>query len=203
MKKTGCRITIAVMIICMILVWPLGLLHGEQKYASGTAVPTVCTKVLTTDGTVRQEFTAQGTKLRTLSFYLSAGTVVHQDTVMELELNDEKGTAILKKTFTASQLEDSPQCIVTVNRKIKKGKIYSFTLRVRGSRTSDLYLNITPDKRDFAPGECRLMQNGKLLRGQARAEYVYDTLPDFQGVLLIWSILGMIGFSIAELFRKG
>jgi hypothetical protein len=202
MKKTGYRIMILLVLLCMMSVWPFGLIQSEKICSSGDTEEYAHTRVLAAGSVIRQKFTAQESRLREVSFTFALGTVMYDDTSIEFELASVSGKVLVKKDFSAAQLKENPQCTVSVNKWIHKGKQYSFTLKVKGNRTSDIYLLETPLVQNFAPGNCGLLQNGQTLQGQSYAKYVYGRPLNGRNVIFIWAFIGTIGFSVAEIFAN-
>lgn len=202
MKKIVSLLIIVFAFILCLCVFPLNLLRMEQTLSSGDTEPYATTPVLNPGVVCMQGFIAQESYLKELSFAFSPIDVLPEDTTVLFELADSSGKVLVSKTYTAEDIMTESYCTVAINKWLKKGDIYAYTLTVSGSSGNHLALYTTPNLANYAAGNINLSLNGVPLEGQAYNLYLYTQPLSKRNILCTWAFLWTISMCLYSPWRK-
>lgn len=88
-----------------------------------------------------QGFVAQEAHLKELSFAFQPVDDLPQDTSVQFELLNSQSRVLVSKLYTAADIMDENYCTVTINKWLKKGDIYAYTLTVSGNKSFIYYFS--------------------------------------------------------------
>ena len=149
-----------------------------------------------------QGFVAQESYLKELSFAFSPIDDLPEDTTVLFELTDINGKVLVSKTYTAEDIIKESYCTVAINKWLKKGDIYAYTLTVSGSSGNHLVLYTTPNSANYAAGNISLSLNGVPLEGQAYNLYLYTQPLSKRNILCTWAFLWTITMCLYSIWEK-
>ena len=201
MKKRILLLIIVVACLLCLCVSPLGLLRMDQRISSGDTEPYSITPDLNPGVVCLQGFVAQESYLKELSFAFDPIYDLPADTSVLFELLDSKSKILVSKTFTAEDIVNENYCTVSINKWLKKGDIYAYTLTVSGSTGNHLALYTTPNPDNFAPGNINLSLNGAPLEGQAYNLYYYTQPLSKKNILCTWAFIWTLAMCICTFIK--
>ena len=202
MKKRIILLIIALACLLCLCVFPIGLTRMDQNFSSGDTEAYSVTPNLNPGVVCLQGFVAQEAYLKELSFAFQPIDVLPQDTSVQFELLDSQSRVLVSKLYTAADIMDENYCTVTINRWLKKGDIYAYTLTVSGSSGNQLALYTTPNPANFAAGNINLSLNGAPLEGQAYNLYHYTKPLDKKNIFCTWAFIWTVSMCIYALSSK-
>ncbi len=199
------RLLLAVIVlfelIAMVAVYPGGIIRRETRYSSGDTHEYAHTFPLEAGDECTQSFIAMGDLLIEHDFSVKVATPLSEDWTLSYELLDPNGEVLVKKSFTGAEIYETGFRTIDLDLKIKKGKEYSYTLRVECGEGS-VGVTCTPYPEDFAPGMVSLCSSGEYLNMQTFNQFVYKQKLNLKNVAFTWIFLWIIGCAIWELLRK-
>ena len=196
MKKRISLIIIIIAIALCFCVFPLNLLRTERSISSGDTEPYSTTPNLNPGTVCMQGFIAQEAYLKELSFAFSPIDTLPEDTIVLFELLDSSSNVLLSESYTAQDIIDTNYCTITVDKWLKKGALYSYTLTTSGNSGNNLVLYTTPNPANYASGNVTLALNGVPLEGQAYNLYLYTQPLNKKNILCTWIFIWVIAACI-------
>ena len=199
------KISFSLFLLAFILcfcVYPLNLLRSNANISSGDTEPYSTTPALNPGVKCTQAFIAQESYLKELSFAFSPIDSLPNDTIVTFELTDQSGNILTSKEYTSNDIVNQSYCTVSINKWLKKGALYSYTLSISGSKGNSLVLYTTPNPVNFASGNVNLFFNGVPLEGQAYNLYSYTRPLSKKNIFCTWTFIWLITMCVYTLYNK-
>ena len=199
MKKKLSLLIIILSIILCFCVFPLNLLRMERSISSGDTEPYGTTPNLNPGCICMQSFIAQEAYLKELSFAFSPIDTLPEDTTVLFELITSDAKVLVSKSYTATDIINTNYCTIPINKWLKKGDLYAYTLTISGNDGNQLVLYTTPNPSNFAAGNTTLSLNGVALEGQAYNLYHYTQPLNKKNILCTWAFIWTIATCILSI----
>ncbi len=199
-KKAGILITICIMVLCMLSVWPIALVRKDTK------CETRSTAYLTTNGEqaansqVEQTFIAQESVLKQIAF------AVHfegESCDVIFRLKDKEGKILEEQQIQLSAENSDRYYYTDTGARLKKGQEYSWSVEIQNAEQVRGGLLYTANGEITAPGNDTLYVDGEYYDGQAVTSYTYGAPLNIVNVLCLWAFICMTGFSVLGILNKG
>lgn len=197
MTKIAKISTLLCAVILSLCVFPLCLIRKEVEVHSALDVIFEITE--TRGQELTQSFVAQSGYLSELDFYIRFPDTKPEEGELTFSIHREDGKAIAEKTIPLCDVNDGAFTCVSVNKWIKKGEVYSYTVT---ASKAEFQADYTMREEDFAPGSVALFWNGEAVGGQAVAQYRYKVPLNWKNTICLWAFIWMICLTIYEMIDR-
>ncbi|MCD7737456.1 MAG: hypothetical protein LUH58_00195 [Lachnospiraceae bacterium] len=186
MKKFLYGIAGAVCVICMILIYPIGIIRTSVESHNG-ADGRISVGPLSAEAYTEQYFVPQFSYLQKMSIAVTYDVIQDENAVVFFTIKDSTGEEVFSTSLTASEFNSSSFYEFPVGISLKKGEQYSWTVTVESSASEQISLLATlPDV--ITPVENSVLYyNGEFTSSAAVVDYVYGTLPGKSHILTYYS----------------
>lgn len=191
MKKVAMSVTVILMILSCLCVWPFCLVRKDAVY--WTTTPYIDNDLYQNDKAImRQTFVAQESFISEIAFAISfAGG----DCEVSFRLYDSSGETLAMQSAIIPEDDSSRFCYVSIDKWIKKGHYYTFEVEIMNPEKVNPQFLCTQNDESTTLGNLELYINGEYFDGQAVTSYQYREPLNYKNVMFIWTAVFIIGFS--------
>ncbi|MCD8326588.1 MAG: hypothetical protein LUC90_07885 [Lachnospiraceae bacterium] len=184
MKKILYLLAGAVCVICMLLIFPVGVIRASVESHNG-ADGRISVGPVSGGAYAEQYFIPQFRYIQEMAIALTFDEISDEDAVILFAIRDSAGEEVFSTSLSAAEFTSGSYYYFPVGIFLKKGQQYSWTVTAESSSAEQISLLATsPDV--ITPVENSLLYcNGELTSSAAVVDYVYGILPG-KGHILIY-----------------
>ena len=185
-------IVIAVVLLLMIAVWPVGIIANVDTVSSeSTGKSYVNTEEVIEPGEyASQTFVAKGWYLAAISFDVMFYDYADLSNGLEFSLLDSRGKEIFSKHISGEEFKCNSYTEVVVSKVLMRGSKYEYRI-YNNDNPGAIFLKCTSEPQDAFPGSKATTINGHDLSNEYSwvSSFLYRLPLRMNGVFVIWSLL--------------
>lgn len=200
MKKAKKLFIVIIMAILGICVFPLCLVRKDTDIYP--ALNIVYENTDDAGSELKQTFVAQTGYLSEIAFDI-AFPGEKPDTgslIFRIQEEGEHPKVLMETQLALETVNHSAFTSVSVDKWLKKGKLYSYTIIPQEGTEAAFQAVYTVRPEDASAGNQTLYFDGKTIAGQAVTKYVYGFPLNWRNVICLWAFIAMIGLILIYIF---
>ena len=120
--------------------------------------------------------------------------------IFRIQEEGEHPKVLMETQLALETVNHSAFTSVSVDKWLKKGKLYSYTIIPQEGTEAAFQAVYTVRPEDASAGNQTLYFDGKTIAGQAVTKYVYGFPLNWRNVICLWAFIAMIGLILIYIF---
>ncbi|MBR1476801.1 MAG: hypothetical protein IJ608_02425 [Lachnospiraceae bacterium] len=186
-----------IMFICILMVWPFGVLHQEVEHRSGDYLHAQ-TMPLEIGDSMEQTFWAYGRRLKTLAFVLDYDNDAVEGNIL-FEIEDNKGNSVFSKEISYSDIENYVYFEVETDVLLKRFHTYKYRITNFDIMQNAPRVVYTGSRRQNAIPNLHMDFANERTDGNALTLYRWDSALTLMNGLAVIAFIGIVGFVLMDI----